>query len=106
MFKDSKVSKERGQYIDLEVYISNMKKYLSGGIWSDFRYGEKRESRIMTVCTTMAYYDDGRPKRSYGTWYPDIATTWTRELEAEFGTQIYSPINNEEVEEEDIVDES
>ena len=106
MFKDSKVSKERGQYIDLEVYISNMKKYLSGGIWSDFRYGEKRESRIMTVCTTMAYHDDGRPKRSYGTWYPDIATTWTRELEAEFGTQIYSPINNEEVEEEDIVDES
>jgi hypothetical protein len=83
-YKDSKVSKERAQYQDLEVYISNMKKYLSGGVWSDFRYGEQREGRIQKVCIAMAYYPDGTPKRNYGTWYPDIAQVWTRELEQEF----------------------
>ena len=83
-YKDSKVSKERAQYQDLEVYISNMKKYLSGGVWSDFRYGERRESRIKKVCVAMAYYPDGTPKRTYGTFYPDISATWTRELEQEF----------------------
>ena len=83
-YKDSKVSKERAQYQDLEVYISNMKKYLSGGVWSDFRYGEQREGRVQKVCVAMSYYPDGTPKRNYGTWYPDIAQVWTRELEAEF----------------------
>jgi hypothetical protein len=83
-YKDSKVAKERAQYQDLETYISNMKKYLSGGVWSDFRYGERREGRVQKVCHAMAFYDDGTPKRSYGTWYPDIAQVWTRELELEF----------------------
>ena len=83
-YKDSKVSKERAKYQDLEIYISNMKKYLSGGVWSDFRYGEQREGRVQKVCIAMSYYPDGTPKRNYGTWYPDIAQVWTRELEAEF----------------------
>jgi len=83
-YKTSKVAKERAEYISLEVYISNMKKYISGGIWSDFRYGEQREGRIQQVCVAMAYHADGTPKRSYNTWYPDIAQVWTRELELEF----------------------
>ena len=83
-YKDSKVSKERAQYIDLEVYISNMKKYLTGGVWCDSRYGERREGHIQKVCLTMAYNDDGTPKRTYGTWYPDIAQVWTHELAKEF----------------------
>ena len=82
-YRDSKVAKERAQYQDLDTYINNMKKYLSGGVWSDFRYGERRESRVQQVCTAMAFYDDGTPKRTYGTWYPDIAQVWTRELEKE-----------------------
>jgi len=83
-YKTSKVSKERAEYQDLETYIQNMKKYLSGGVWLDFRYGEQREGRVQKVCHAMAYHPDGTPKRSYNTWYPDIAQVWTRELEAEF----------------------
>jgi len=83
-YKTSKVSKERAEYQDLETYVSNMKKYLVNGIWMDFRYGEKRESRIQKVCVAMAYHDDGTPKRQYNTWYPDIAQVWTPELEEEF----------------------
>jgi len=85
-YKDSKVAKERGQYLDLEVYISNMKKYLTGGVWSDYTYGERRESRVQKVCTAMSFYDDGTPKRTYGTWYPDIAQVWTPELEEEINS--------------------
>lgn len=83
-YKTSKVSKERAEYQDLETYIHNMKKYLSGGVWLDFRYGEQREGRVQKVCHAMAYFPDGTPKRSYNTWYPDIAQVWTRELEEEF----------------------
>tara|TARA_A200000159_G_scaffold92060_1_gene85522 strand:- start:1598 stop:2224 length:627 start_codon:yes stop_codon:yes gene_type:complete len=83
-YKTSKVSKERAEYQDLETYIHNMKKYLSGGVWLDFRYGEQREGRVQKICYAMAYYPDGTPKRLYNTWYPDIAQVWTRELEEEF----------------------
>jgi len=83
-WKNSKVAKERAEYIDLSTYVSNMKRYLSGGNWSDFRYGEQREGRVQKVCVAMAYHSDGTPKRSYNTWYPDIAQVWTRELEEEF----------------------
>lgn len=86
-YKHSKVSKERQEYADLAVYIDNMKRYLSGGHWSDFRYGEDREKRVRRVCVAMAYYDDGRPKRSYGVWYPDIHDTWTKELEEDWGRE-------------------
>ena len=50
-------------------------------MWLDFRYGENREHRIQRVCLAMAYDKDGNPKRTYNTWYPDIATVWTKELE-------------------------
>lgn len=83
-YKNSKNAKERSEYIDLNTYITNMKRYLSQGVWLDFRYGEQREGRIQKVCVAMAYYPDGTPKRSYNTWYPDIAQVWTRELEEEF----------------------
>jgi len=31
----------------------------------------------------MAYHPDGTPKRNIGTWYPDLQTEWTREMEEE-----------------------
>ena len=86
-FKNSKVSKERSEYHDLSVYISNMKKYLTNGVWLDFRYGEQRESKIRQICLVQAYHDDGRPKRTYGTWYPDISEVWTQELENDWGRE-------------------
>ena len=83
-YKTSKVSKERAEYQDLETYVHNLKRYLSHGVWFDFRYGENREGRIQKVCIAMAYYPDGTPKRTLNTWYPDIAQVWTKELAEEF----------------------
>lgn len=84
-YKHSKVQKERMEYADLSVYIDNMKRYLNHGHWSDFRYGAQREGRVQRRCIAMAYYDDGRPKRTNGVWYPDIGMTWTQELAEEWG---------------------
>ena len=86
-YKHSKIAKERMEYNDLNVYISNMKKYLSGGVWFDFRYGEQREHKVRQICLVQAYHPDGRPKRTYGTWYPDISAIWTKELEEEWGRE-------------------
>jgi hypothetical protein len=83
-FKNSKVAKERSEYIALEVYIDNMKRYLANGVWLDYRYGEQREGRIQYKVEAMSYHADGTPKRTYGAWYPDIRQTWTPELEEEF----------------------
>ena len=66
-------------------YIDNMKRYLSSGHWGDYRYGAQRESRVTRVSVAMAYDNDGRPKRMYGVWYPDIGAVWTRELEDMWG---------------------
>ncbi len=35
---------------------------------------------MKSICLTMAYYPDGTPKRTIGTYYPDIAQVWTQEL--------------------------
>lgn len=97
-YKTSKVSKERQEYQDLETYVYNLKKYLNAGVWSDFRYGERREHRVQRVCIAMAYYDDGTPKRSIGTWYPDIMQVWTKELKEEFDRDPeYASLYNREV---------
>ena len=37
------------------------------------------ESRTKFKCISMAYYSDGRPKRSLGVWYPDVLKEWTIE---------------------------
>ena len=42
-YKNSKSSKERQEYHDLDIYIKNMKSYISHGHWSDFRYGADRK---------------------------------------------------------------
>ncbi|MBM37955.1 MAG: hypothetical protein CMO97_02665 [Woeseia sp.] len=88
-WKNSNISKQRMEYQDLQTYIHNMKKYLTHGVWLDFRYGEDRECKVTRVCIAMAYDKDGNPKRDYGTWYPDIATVWTRELEELWAEEEY-----------------
>jgi len=37
------------------------------------------ESKTKYKCLSMAYYEDGRPKRDIGTWYPDVMKEWTIE---------------------------
>jgi|TARA_B100001094_G_scaffold91613_1_gene87617 hypothetical protein len=83
-YKNSKASKERSEYIALENYVDNLKKYLANGVWLDYRYGEQREGRIQYKVEAMAYHADGTPKRTMGWWYPDIRQTWTPELMEEF----------------------
>lgn len=78
-WKNSKVRKERAEYTDLSTYVENMKRYLSTGVWMDFRYGEDRDKKIKWKCWRMARHDDGTPKRTEGVWYPDIGTTWKKE---------------------------
>lgn len=79
--KDSNKAAERQEYISLQTYVDNLKKYLSTGVYLDYRYGERREGRMQEVCLQMAYKPDGTPKRSVGVYYPDIAQIWTREME-------------------------
>lgn len=81
--KKSSKYQERQQYSDLEVYIYNMKKYLTTGVWLDFRYGEDRENKIKYRCLAKAYYEDGEVKRTVGVWYDDVGM-WTKELEEEY----------------------
>jgi len=80
-YKDSKEAAHRQEYHSLETYIDNLKKYLSTGVYLDYRYGERREGRMQEVCLHLAYYPDGTPKRSVGVYYPDISQIWTKEMQ-------------------------
>ena len=75
----SKDSKERHEYQILDVYIANLKRYLDTGVYHDNRYGARREGKIQTVVTTMAYHADGSPKRTVGFYYPDCGL-YTQEM--------------------------
>lgn len=79
--KDSKVAAHRLQYMDVSVYVDNLKSYMRSGVFTDFRVGNDRENKLKLRCFKMAYYADGTPKRTVGVWYPDIGTEWTREME-------------------------
>jgi len=75
----SKESKERQEYQVLDVYVGNLKRYLDSGVYMDNRYGRHREGKMNTVVFTMAYYSDGRPKRTVGHFYPDVGE-YTQEM--------------------------
>ena len=75
----SKESKERQEYQILEVYLGNMKSYLESSVWLDHRYGRQRESKTKILVTTMAYYPNGRPKRTVGHFYKDVGE-YTQEM--------------------------
>lgn len=63
----------------LEGYVRHMQKYLRDGDWIDNFFGEHQQSKIKWRCVAMAYYPDGTPKRSVGTWYEDIGV-YTQEM--------------------------
>lgn len=75
----SKDTKERLEYQTLDVYLTNLKKYLDSSIWLDARYGRHREGKIRTVVHAMAYYPSGRPKRVVGWFYKDVGE-YTEEM--------------------------
>ena len=78
--KDSKDAKERMYYTNISVYVDNLKKYLSTGVYMDNKFGPERNGTIQYRCVAMAYHKDGTPKRTIGIWYPDVGT-WTIEME-------------------------
>ena len=82
-FKDSKDSKERLSYQRVETYVSNMEAYLRSGVWLDLFYGSQQQNKIKQrfALNGMAYYANGKPKRTVGVWYEDLAQEWTKEME-------------------------
>jgi len=91
LLKDSKVSSERQEYQILEVYLANLKKYLESSVWLDMRYGRHREGKMSVIVHTMAYYPNGRPKRTVGWFYRDVGE-YTMEMK-EDDDRIYSSDN-------------
>jgi hypothetical protein len=67
----------------IEGYINNMESYLKNGVWTDLFWGEYQQNKAKSRCLVMAYYPNGKPKRSIGVWYADIGCEWTREMEQE-----------------------
>jgi hypothetical protein len=82
-FKDSKDSKERSSYQRVETYVSNIEAYLRSGVWLDLFYGSQQQNKIKqrVALNGMAYYANGKPKRTVGVWYEDLAQEWTKEME-------------------------
>jgi hypothetical protein len=65
-------------------YIRNMQNYLESGIWNDMYFGENAESPVAYAVLKhnhLSYDENGNVKRTVGTWYCDIGTVWTKELE-------------------------
>lgn len=81
MNEDSKDVNLRMDYQSAESYVANMTNYLRSGIWGDLFYGENREHRILQVCKSLAYDDQGMVKRNKGVYYPDIGHVWGKEGE-------------------------
>ena len=63
-----------------KAYIRYMELYLKSGDWVSMFSGEDENQKVIPRCVTMAYYDDGTPKRSCGVFYPDINAVWTKEM--------------------------
>ena len=78
-----KVKGAEARYESHRGYIRNLETYLRTGEYIDMFWGEYQQNKCKQVCLVMAYYPDGTPKRSVGTWYPDIQCEWTREMEEE-----------------------
>jgi hypothetical protein len=65
-----------------KAYIRYCEYYLKTGDWISAFSGKEEEHKVVPRCVAMAYYPDGRPKRSEGVFYPDISAVWTRDMDA------------------------
>ena len=83
---ESKDPKIRMEYQTTQTYVKNMNTYLRSSVWLDSHWGENREHRVLQVCRTMAYDDDGMAKRDVGTYYPDMGAIWTKEMQKDANT--------------------
>ena len=68
-----------------KVYIRDLEYYLKSGDFISYFSGQDENQKVIPKCIAMAYYSDGRPKRSCGVFYEDINMVWTRDMdESEF----------------------
>jgi len=78
-------------------YVRNMEKYLRDGDWVDIFYGKDQENVVGRRCKALAYHwygpNKGMPKRDVGTFYPDIAVIWERDMYEQEGYVGYSGEN-------------
>jgi hypothetical protein len=64
-----------------KAYIRHCEHYLKHGDWVSVKSGMHEEHTVVPKCVAMAYFPDGTPKRTVGIFYPDLGTTWTKELD-------------------------
>ena len=62
-------------------YIRELEYYLKSGDFISYFSGQDEATKVIPRCVSMAYYDDGTPKRSVGVFYPDITTVWTKDMD-------------------------
>ena len=75
-----KIKGSEAQLAIHQGYIKSMQTYLRTGDWIDIFYGEHQQNKIRWRSVAMAYYDDGTPKRTVGTFYPDMGCVYTQEI--------------------------
>lgn len=71
--------KAQAKIAQFQGYKSQLESYLRSGSYISKFQGPNMESKTKYKCLSMAYYEDGRPKRDIGTWYPDVMKEWTIE---------------------------
>jgi hypothetical protein len=80
---DSKDTKDRAEFQIVTAYVKNLGVYLKDNVWCDHRYGKLMEKPIKTICHALSYDENGNPKRTIGTHYPDVGEVWTKEMQEE-----------------------
>ena len=63
-----------------EGYIKQMTMYLRTGDWISTFYGEYQQSKVRWRCYSLAYDENGDPKRDIGVFYPDMGCIYTQEM--------------------------
>ena len=63
-----------------EGYIKQMTIYLRTGDWISTFYGEYQQSKVRWRCYSLAYDENGDPKRDVGVFYPDMGCVYTQEM--------------------------
>ena len=64
-----------------KVYIRELEYYLKSGDFISYFSGQDEATKVIPRCVAMAFYSDGTPKRSVGTFYPDISAVWTKDMD-------------------------
>ena len=76
-----------------KVYIRELEYYLKSGDFISYFSGQDEATKVIPRCVAMAFYSDGTPKRSVGTFYPDISAVWTKDMDETMFADMRNDIN-------------